>query len=777
MLNAPRSKTKGQDVSKPLIIVESPTKVRTLKKYVGDRYNVTATAGHICDLPPREMGIDIENGFKPHYQAIKGKQNIIKTLKAAADNAGEIYLAPDPDREGEAIAFHAADILKKKGRSFYRILFHELTKNGIQEALKNPTSLNASRYDAQQTRRIIDRLVGYEVSPLLWRKVQGGLSAGRVQSVAVRIICDRERAIQAFESKEYWSITARLESFEKPGVFEAKLARKNEKKLEITNEKNAAELVQDLKGANYHLEKITRKTSKRNPQPPFTTSKLQQEAIKKLRFSAQKTMIVAQQLYEGVDLGPGEPVGLITYMRTDSTRIAAEAANDALAYIRREMGEDFAAKGPRAFQNKNKAQDAHEAVRPTSVDRTPESLRRFLDKDQFLLYELVWKRFVASQMKEAQINQVTFSIRAKEYLFTVSGSTVVFQGFMRLYAVSEESEEGDEKKQQLPDLKEGELLDCKELVPKQHFTQPPPRFSEASLVKELEENGIGRPSTYAAILSTIRQKGYVEMVNRYFRPSELGFIVNDLLVASFPDILDVEFTAKLETDLDRIENAEIPAINILKDVYTPFHAELEKARSQMQSIKGVGIPTGLACPECKKGELYVKVGKNGPFIACNAYPECRFSSNYERDEKGRILLVQPRQELAEGEVCDKCERPMLIREGRFGSFLACSGYPECKNTASLSASGAEEKGGRTTGVPCPEEGCTGSLVEKKSRRGKIFYGCNRYPDCSFALWDKPVQGSCAACACNYLLEKTTKKEGCHLKCPKCGVVFPKEEKK
>lgn len=765
------SKPKGKNVSKPLIIVESPTKVRTLKKYVGDKYNVTATAGHICDLPPREMGIDIENNFKPHYQAIKGKQNIIKSLKAAADNAGDIYLAPDPDREGEAIAFHAADILKKKGRNFHRVLFHELTKNGIEEALKNPTALNANRYDAQQTRRILDRLVGYEVSPLLWRKVQGGLSAGRVQSVAVRIICDREREIQAFETKEYWSITAKLEAPGKPGSFEAKLARKGEKKLEIPNGESAESLVKDLKGATYQVEKVTRKTSKRNPLPPFITSKLQQEAIKKLRFTAQKTMIVAQQLYEGIDLGPGEPVGLITYMRTDSTRIAAEAANEALSHIRRTMGEEYAAKSQRSFQNKNKAQDAHEAIRPTSVERTPESLRPFLDKDQFLLYELIWKRFVASQMKEAQINQLTLAIRAKDYLFTVSGSTIVFPGFLRLYAASEENEEADEKKQQLPDLKEGEILNLKELLPKQHFTQPPPRFSEASLVKELEENGIGRPSTYAAILSTIRQKGYVEMVNRYFRPSELGFIVNDLLVASFPDILDVEFTARLETDLDRIENAEIPFLQILDSVYSPFHAELEQAKTQMQSIKGVGIATGITCPECAKGELFIKVGKNGPFIACSAYPECRFSSNYERDEKGKIQIVQPpKKEFAEGEVCEKCGRPMVIREGRFGSFLACSGYPECKNTASLSPTGSREenKAGSGTGVSCPEEGCTGMLVEKKSRRGKIFYGCNRYPDCSFALWDKPVQGKCPACKSPFLVEKTTKKDGTHLKCPKCG---------
>ncbi|MDY0162535.1 type I DNA topoisomerase [Desulfobotulus sp.] len=757
-------------MSKPLVIVESPTKVRTLKKYIGDRYNVTATSGHIRDLPPREMGIDIENGFTPQYQTIKGKQNIIKSLKAAAENASDIYLAPDPDREGEAIAFHTAEVLKKKGRRFHRVLFHELTQNGIEEALKNPKELNAHRYDAQQARRILDRLVGYQISPLLWKKVQGGLSAGRVQSVAVRIICDRERQIQAFEPQEYWSITAELLSGESPASFEAKLSRKGEEKLEIPDEKTSEAILKDLEGASYTVEKVVKKTTKRNPQPPFTTSKLQQEAIRKLRFSAQKTMIVAQQLYEGLDLGPGEPVGLITYMRTDSTRIAAEAANEALDHIRAHFGQDFAAPSPRAFQNRNKAQDAHEAIRPTSVAHTPEMVRRFLDKDQFALYELIWKRFVASQMSEARINQVNVTIRAGSYGFSVSGSTIAFPGFMHLYIAADDSGQKEEKKQILPDLKEGEVLDCKGLTPRQHFTQPPPRFSEASLVKELEENGIGRPSTYATILSTIRNKGYVEMVNRYFRPSELGFIVNDLLVDNFPDILDVEFTAKLENDLDRIETSEVAALRILETFYTPFHEKLESAKSQMQSIKGVGIPTDLTCPECQKGKLHVKVGKNGPFIACSAYPECHFSRNYERDEKGQVRLVeQPELDLAENQVCDKCQRPMVVKQGRFGTFLACSGYPECKNTSSVNA--AAPSGASGTGVACPQEGCTGELVERKSRRGKVFYGCNRYPDCNYALWDKPVPEACPECGHPFLVEKTSKKLGGHLKCPAEGCGF------
>lgn len=756
-------------MSKPLVIVESPTKVRTLKKYIGDRYNVTATSGHIRDLPPREMGIDIENGFAPQYQTIKGKQNIIKSLKAAAENASDIYLAPDPDREGEAIAFHTAEVLKKKGRRFHRVLFHELTQNGIEEALKNPKELNLNRYDAQQTRRILDRLVGYQISPLLWKKVQGGLSAGRVQSVSVRIICDRERQIQAFIPQEYWSITAELLSAASPLHFEAKLNRRAGEKIEIPDETSTQSILKDLENVVYRVDKVVKKTTKRNPLPPFTTSKLQQEAIRKLRFSAQKTMIVAQQLYEGLDLGPGEPVGLITYMRTDSTRIAAEAAHEAIEHVRTHFGEAFAASEPRAFQNRNKAQDAHEAIRPTSVAHTPEKVRPFLDKDQFALYELIWKRFVASQMSEARINQVNVGILAGNYGFSVSGSTIAFAGFMRLYIASEEGGEKEEKKQNLPDLKEGEILDCKGLTPRQHFTQPPPRFSEASLVKELEENGIGRPSTYATILSTIRNKGYVEMVNRYFRPSELGFIVNDLLVTSFPDVLDVEFTAKLENDLDRVESSEVNALNILQNFYTPFHDKLESAKKDMQSIKGVGIPTEMTCPECGKGILHVKVGKNGPFIACSAYPDCHFSRNYERDEKGGIRLVEPDVDIAEGQVCDKCQRPMLVKQGRFGTFLACSGYPECKNTSNLNA--VAPAGGNGTGVGCPETGCTGEIVEKKSRRGKVFYGCNRYPECSFALWDKPVPETCPDCSHPFLVEKTSKKLGLHLKCPAEGCTY------
>ncbi|PIE70427.1 MAG: DNA topoisomerase I [Deltaproteobacteria bacterium] len=746
-------------MTKPLIIVESPTKVKTIKKYVGDTYNVTATSGHIKDLPTKEFGIDIEKNFSPTYVNIKGKQKIIQSLKAAAANASEdIYLAPDPDREGEAIAFHTAEILKKKERRFHRVLFNELTKNGILSALNTPLTLNPDKYDAQQTRRILDRLVGYQISPILWRKVQGGLSAGRVQSVTVRMICERERAIQAFEPKEYWTLTADLEGDTPPG-FTAKLTRIRGKKAEIPNEKTARSITDALGQSRFQVEKVIRKTTKRNPLPPFITSKLQQEAIRKLRFSAKKTMMIAQQLYEGIDLGPQDTVGLITYMRTDSTRISVDAANEAMGFIKETWGADYALSAPRFFKNKNKAQDAHEAIRPTSVYLTPEKVKRYLSEDQFSLYGLIWKRFVASQMAQALIDQKTITVTAGDYTLTATGSTVKFPGFMRLYLSVDDAIESNKDKQPLPDLADGMWLKLLKLDPAQHFTVPPPRFTEASLVKELEENGIGRPSTYTNILTTIQSKGYVDLVNRQFRPSELGFIVNDLLVDNFPTVLDVDFTARLETDLDQIEAGDTQSVTVLTQFYDRFQQRLEAAKSDMQNVKGVGIPTGMSCPECNR-ELHIKVGRNGPFIACEGYPECAFSRNYERDEKGNLTIVQPQLDAAEGKVCAKCNRPMTVKQGRYGSFLACTGYPECKHTQSITEGGASP----STGVTCPAPDCDGELVEKKSKRGKVFYGCNRYPDCTYAIWDKPVDRKCPDCEAPFLVEKTTKRDGRFLKC-------------
>lgn len=748
-------------MSKPLVVVESPTKVRTIKKYLGSDYNVAATVGHIKDLPSKDLGIDIENDFTPQYKTIPGKSKVLSQLRSAAGDATDIYLAPDPDREGEAIAWHTSEVLKKKGRNFHRVLFHELTKKAILEAMTKAQDMDRDKYEAQQTRRILDRLVGYQISPLLWRKVKGGLSAGRVQSVAVRIICDRERAIQAFTPVEYWSITANLKGMVPP-AFAAKLVRKNGQKIEIPDEATATAILKDLETAQFAVDKVVKRTTRRNPLPPFITSKLQQEAIQKLRFSAKKAMMVAQQLYEGIDLGPGEPVGLITYMRTDSTRIADEAAQEALALINQRFGKEYAIDRPRFFKNKNKAQDAHEAIRPTSVHHTPDLVKRYLSKDQLALYTMIWQRFVASQMAQALIDQKTISIAAGDYTFTASGSSVKFRGFFAVYQSADDEAESNKKSQPLPELAEKSLLELLGIDPKQHFTQPPPRFSEASLVKELEENGIGRPSTYAAILSTIRGKGYVELINRYFKPTELGLIVNDLLIASFPEILDVEFTARLETNLDRVEQSEVEALTILNQFYGPFSRKLAEAGESMLSVKGVGMPTDLTCPLCQKNALRIKMGKNGHFLACSGYPECTYSSDYERDEKGIIAPVAPvQQSEATDKVCDLCGKPMVVKRGRYGDFLACTGYPECKHTQSLNGG----PNAKPTGVACPEKGCDGEIVEKSSKRGKIFYGCNQYPKCSFASWDKPVAIPCPACGNAYMVEKTTKRDGTLHVCP------------
>lgn len=758
---------RGTSVSKPLVVVESPTKVRTIKKYLGKEYNVAATVGHIKDLPGKEMGIDVENGFKPKYSYIPGKQKVVKSLKQAAGDTNEVFLAPDPDREGEAIAWHTAEVLKKKGRSFRRVLFHELTKNSIRKAMAEPEDLDRSKYEAQQARRILDRLVGYQVSPLLWRKVKGGLSAGRVQSVAVRIICERERAIQAFVPEEYWSITAHLNS-DVPPPFTAKLVKKDGRKIKIPDEKTTRQILQDLDGENFVVDKIRKKAIKKNPLPPFTTSKLQQEAIRKLRFSARKTMTIAQQLYEGIDLGPGEPVGLITYMRTDSTRIAAEAAVEAQQLVLERFGREYALDKPRYFENKKKVQDAHEAIRPTSVLNTPEEVKPHLSGEQYALYQLIWQRFVASQMAQAVIDQLSLSIKAGAYIFTASGSTVKFPGFMALYMSVDDQAASDteQKKPKLPELAEGDKLNLDKLDPKQHFTMPPPRFSEASLVKELEENGIGRPSTYASILSTIRGKGYVDLVKSYFRPSELGFIVNDLLVQNFPEVFDVEFTAKMEENLDQVESEKINSLQVLDGFYKPFKKDLDSAFDGMLSVKGVGMPTGLDCPECSK-PLRIKVGKNGHFLACSGYPDCTYSSDYTRDEKGNVQPVKPSDEEATDKNCEKCGMPMVVKRGRYGDFLACSGYPECKNTQSLNSNGS----GKAIGVSCPQKDCSGEIVERSSKRGKLFFGCNRFPECTFATWDMPIARQCPDCDADFLVEKTTKKEGTFITCLTEGCGF------
>jgi len=736
-------------MSKGLIIVESPTKVKTLQKFLGDDYVIKASVGHIKDLPEGELGVDLKNDFQPTYVTISGKNKIIRELKKASKTVDTIYLGPDPDREGEAIAWHIAEEIGDGDKNVYRVLFNEITRKAVLDALQRPGRLQQSKYEAQQARRILDRLVGYQVSPLLWEKVRRGLSAGRVQSVAVRIICERERDIQNFVPQEFWSITATLKGKGSPASFDARLTKWKGKKVKPDNEEEALVLKKRLEAVPYTVSRIVQQEKQRHPLPPFITSRLQQEAIRKLSFSAQKTMRVAQKLYEGIELGEAGMVGLITYMRTDSPRVSSEAVHGVRDWIRNRFGDSHLPPKPNVYKSRKGAQEAHEAIRPTSMDLEPDRIKNHLEKDQWALYKLIWDRFVASQMASATFLQTTVEIKADEALFTSVGTVPTFQGFMALYVEAEDARaENGEEEGILPPLSEGEILELLRLTSKQHFTQPPYRFSEASLIKELEEQGIGRPSTYATILSTIKDKEYVKMEKGRFFPTELGFLVNDLLVVSFPDIFDVEFTAHMEEDLDRVEEGERGWVDTLKEFYLPFQKDLEMAKTSMRDVKGEKIPTEALCERCGS-PMIKRWGKRGYFLACSSYPNCRFtkevdSSNDKREETGAQ--------------CDQCGNPMVIKNGRFGRFLACSNYPACKNTKPLE-----------TGVQCPQEGCNGMLVERRTRRGKTFYSCTNYPRCTFALWDKPVPEKCPQCDSPFLVEKQGK-GGPSFRCPRkeCG---------
>jgi len=730
---------------KSLLIVESPTKAKTLGRYLGKDFIVKASVGHIKDLPKNKLGIDLEKEFSPEYQVIRGKRKIINELNEAAATAEAIYLGPDPDREGEAIAWHIAEELKVKGKPVYRVLFYELTQKAIQAALANPKELNKSLFEAQQARRTLDRLVGYLISPILWEKVKRGLSAGRVQSVALRLICKREAEIRAFDSEEYWTIDANLiptalqEKDTPQKSFSAQLWRCRKKKCKISSAEESDHLVQALKPAAYEVSKIERKKRHRYSSPPFITSTLQQEAARKLRFSAKQTMSVAQKLYEGLEMGTEGAVGLITYMRTDSTRISQDAVQAVRGYISTTWDKEYLPAKPVVYKAKASAQDAHEAIRPSDVNRTPKAVAPFLTKEQLNLYTLIWKRFVASQMAPADIAQTTVDITAGEYILRTVGSVIEFPGFMVLYVESQENEEpGEEGEGWLPELSEGQPLSLLEIIPKQHFTQPPPRFSEASLIKELEEQGIGRPSTYATILSTIVEREYVLLQKQRLYPTELGWIINSLLEENFPTVVDVEFTAKMERSLDEIEQGRQAYLELMTQFYGQFASVLESAQANMLNLKSAGWPTDLQCPQCQR-PLHIRLSRNGPFVACSGYPGCTFTSDYERDEKGIVKLVTVP---STGETCDKCGRPMVLKRGRFGTFLACSGYPECKSTRSPSM-----------GVPCPREGCDGELVERVGKKGRRFYGCNRYPECKTVFWYRPVLKTCPVCSSPVLLEK------------------------
>jgi DNA topoisomerase-1 len=748
---------------KSLVIVESPAKAKTIAKYLGKNYTVKASVGHIMDLPKSKLGVDIENDFEPKYIVIKGKAPVVKELKSAAKKADRILLATDPDREGEAIAAHVAEVISGsiKDAEVYRVLFNEITKKAILLAIEHPGKVDVNKVDAQQARRVLDRLVGYQISPILWKKVQRGLSAGRVQSVALRLICEREEEIKAFVPEEFWSLTALLEG-ESPPQFEAKLIKRDEEKLRVKNNEEAQKILADLQGRPYSVAKVEKKERRRNPVPPFTTSKLQQEAGRKLGFTAKRTMGIAQSLYEGVDVGKEGTVGLITYMRTDSTRVGKEAQDEARELIAGKYGKDYLPEKPPVYASAKSAQEAHEAIRPTSVMREPDVIKEYLENDQYKLYKLIWNRFMASQMNPAVIDQTSVDIKAGKYTFRATGSVVKFPGFMAVYMEEKpEDQVSDDENGEavLPPLTEGEALTLIKLDPKQHFTQPPPRFSEALLVKTLEEKGIGRPSTYAAIISTIQDRHYVQKVENKFRPTELGVLVSDLLVNHFPVVMDVAFTARMEEELDKIEEGQMRWVEAVKDFYKPFSESLEKAHAEMKDFKSEQTPTDITCEKCGK-PMVIKWGRNGQFLACSGYPDCKNTKPFVRKENGE---VEAAPEETTDEKCPKCGSPMVIKRGRFGKFLACSRYPECNHTQGMS-----------TGVTCPDDG--GNIVERRSRFGKVFYSCSNYPACKFAIWYKPVSRPCPRCGAPFLVEKYSKKTGPYIACLKkeCGY---KEEPK
>jgi DNA topoisomerase-1 len=849
-------------LAKSLVIVESPAKAKTINKFLGRDFVVKASMGHVRDLPKSKLGVDEDKNFAPQYTLLPAKKKTIEELKKAAEKADNVYLAADPDREGEAICWHLYEVLKGGKRKFFRVLFNEITKKAVVAAFDHPGEIDEHKVDAQQARRILDRLVGYKISPLLWEKVRRGLSAGRVQSVALRIIVDREREIRAFKAEEYWSVVAVLTPEEAPGkpldaasriAFEAKLigpveADGKAARTEIGSDAQAREILQALgvdvaalpdllaegvsirpaRAANvvWRTHSVTAKEKKKNPAPPFTTSKLQQDASRRFGYPVAKTMRVAQGLYEGKEVGDRGSVGLITYMRTDSTRVSTDALNEVRAHILATYGEKALPEKPRFYRAAKDIQDAHEAIRPTFLDLPPQALKDSLSPEEWKLYSLIWNRFVASQMEPAVYDTTTVDIEAKRasggkaYLFRATGSVMKSSGWLAVYQEPEETEAANARDQRsgseeepegasaakLPPLAEGDPLACEKLDPQQHFTQPPPRFTEATLVKELEENGIGRPSTYAAILSVIQSRDYVEKEKGKFQPTPLGELVTDLLVEHFSDIVQVQYTARMEEELDEIEEGKLPWVEALKEFNGKFKKDLQDAKKNMRDVKREEIPTDLVCEKCGKG-MVKKWGRFGQFLACSGYPECKNTKEIAgeggADSGDSENGASPVTTEVPKESCPKCGSDMVLKRGRFGPFLACSAYPDCKTTRRITV-GAEGKieskpdvpldelcpkcgknlalkHGRfgeytacsdyptckyiklkETGVPCPEDG--GAIVERKSRRGRVFFGCANYPDCKFVLWNRPVAKECPSCRAPFLLEKTTKREGTVLFC-------------
>ncbi|HLG97662.1 MAG TPA: type I DNA topoisomerase [Bryobacteraceae bacterium] len=818
-------------MAKSLVIVESPAKAKTIGKYLGKQFVVKASLGHVKDLPKKDLAVDIEKGFEPRYEVIEGKKKLIAELKQAAKGVESVYLAADPDREGEAICYHLQEELdgqpvgdggtskrRKKapeGPKIYRVMFNEITAGAIRKAFEKPLSVNLNLVDAQQARRILDRLVGYKISPLLWDKVRRGLSAGRVQTVALRLIVEREREIRAFQKREYWTVDVQLNA-KKPPVLTARFTKKDDQVIDIGDELAAKSIVDQLDTAKYLVHSVTTREKKRNPVPPFITSTLQQEASRKLRFSVKRTMMIAQRLYEGVELGSEGSVGLITYMRTDSTRVSNEALDEVRGLIRDRYGAPFCPEAPNAYKSKKGAQDAHEAIRPSSPRRTPEDAAPFLQEDELKLYRLIWMRFVASQMTPAVFDQTTIDVAAKgkdgaTYMFRATGSVPKFKGFLEVYEEGKDQrdEDDEELKHRLPLVEQGEELKFKAILPEQHFTEPPPRYNEATLVKELEADGVGRPSTYASILSTIQEREYVKKDGGKFVPTELGMVVTDLLLESFQDLFDVRYTARMEEELDDIEEGKLDWRAAMSDFYGRFEKDLEHAERHMTDIKRMEEPTGENCEKCGK-PMVIKWGRFGKFIACSGYPECSNTRELPPEPGSVEGLTEQDAE----EYCENCGRPMVLKKGRFGQFYACSGYPDCKTTKQIGGQQKKSdvpleekcpqcgnnlvlKQGRfgeftacsnypnckfvkqkTIGVPCPN--CSqGEVVERRSKRGKTFYGCSRYPDCDFVAWGKPIPEKCPECGSSYLIEKWLK-AGPVAQCPngecKYKKPLPQEEK-
>ncbi len=834
-------------MAKNLVIVESPAKAKTINKYLGSDYLVKASIGHIKDLPAKGLGVDVEHDFEPTYEVIpdtkkRNNKKIIAELKKAAKEADTIYLAADPDREGEAICQHLAEeiVPKRPKKPSYRVMFNEITKRAVQDAFKEPRQIDANLVDAQQARRVLDRLVGYKVSPLLCRTVGGRLSAGRVQSVALRMVCEREREIEQFVKTEYWTITANLAA-KLPPAFDARLFKVGEqtvktggfdqeiKKNEILigNEAQAQEIVAEAEGQAYVVSEVTKKERKRNPVPSFITSKLQQEAARKLGFGVKKTMMLAQKLYEGVELGAEGAVGLITYMRTDSTRVSDTALNEVRDFIGTQYGANYLPEKAVHYRSKKGAQDAHEAIRPTDVTRTPDAMAKYLNKEEIKLYRLIWQRFVASQMMAAIFDQTTIDIAAGRFIFRATGSVLKFDGFLKVYQEGRDekaSDDDEEAERKLPLVEKGEALDLKAIKPEQHFTEPPPRYTEATLVKALEEKGIGRPSTYAAIMTTILDREYVEKHEGRFHPTALGTTVNDLLVASFDDLFNETYTARMEGALDEIEEGKLKWTDALHEFYGKFAKDLKTAEQEMKKKKVEAIPTSEICENCGS-PMVIKFGRFGQFLACSNYPECRTTREVAKpavaaeangaggaSSSSNSATAQPEQnatESEEAETCELCGKPMALKRGRFGQFLGCTGYPDCRNIRKIAKSGVVapapvtldekcplddaqlvQRHGRfgefvscsnypkckyikreTTGVACPRPGCKGEIVVKKSKRGKAFYGCSEYPKCDAVYWDKPVVTPCPVCNAPFLLEKTTKKDGTVQYCAQEGCTY------